>query len=213
MTVRFVGTDCSVESSNIFPLFCFGHVAWFKAIYQQPEIVFDVHESFPKRTFRNRYTILNSQGRLDLTIPLSNRSSTNKTNEIKIDYSEDWITQHLRSIKTGYSLAPFYIHFIDELKLIFESRPTFLIDLNLILFDFTLNNLGINLTYQVSKDFPNPEKNTYWRFDKIPNKKADQISTNFYPQQFEDRNGYLPNPSILDVLFNLGPEGRLFLSS
>ena len=85
-----------------FPLFCLGHAAYYKAILSTQTILFDVFETFPKSTYRNHYNISNSQGIIRLSIPLSARSSKDKTNQIEIDYNEDWINYHLKSIRAAY---------------------------------------------------------------------------------------------------------------
>ena len=69
----------------------------------------------------------------------------------------------------------------------------------------------MDLKYNLSDDFPPASENKYWRFDKIPNKKSQEIVLPYYPQQFEDRLGFITNLSILDLLMNEGPASRLYL--
>lgn len=215
LTEKLDGIDCLVESNNSlpFPLFCLGHLAYYQALMHQKNVVLDIFETFPKATYRNHYSIVNSQGLLRLAVPLSSRSSKDKTKEIEIDYNEDWVNYHLKSIKAAYSSAPFYIHYIDDLKSILKEKHKHLHNLNYALLNWTFEKLDIKLNFEISNDFPQPELNAYWRFDKTPNKRSSEIKTPFYPQQFEDRLGFTNNLSILDLLMNEGPAARLYLKS
>lgn len=188
-----------------------GHFHWFKVAYASKNIVFDVFETFPKSTYRNHYTISDSQGLLNLSIPLCGRSSKHKTHQIKINYSEQWIEQHLKSLKAAYQNSPYYIHFIDDLKIIFESKPEFLWELNFSIFNWVNQLLSLKINAQISNDFPPAHLNKDFRFGKPFNKNAQQIDTPEYFQQFSDRLGYQHNLSIVDALFNLGLETRLYL--
>lgn len=196
-----------------FPLFCLGSLAYYQALLQEEELLFDLKESFLKRSFRNRYTIINSHGYQGLTVPVLSKNSGNKTEQVKIDYSTDWIKVHIHAVQASYGLSPFFIHYFDGYTDCLNQKPDYLYELNLRLFDWVNNQLGLTIKYSLAETFPNVEVNAEWRFSKSHNRKDEIKKTPYYPQVFEDRLHYLNNPSILDLLFNEGPYGASLLKS
>lgn len=128
--------------------------------------------------------------------------------DVRIDYSEDWIKQHLKSLKTAYAASPFFEDYLPYFDTILLTQPKFLIDLNSAILDALLNCLGKQVSIKKTSEFI-----TYTDQDlrsTIHPKKASSFSHPVYYQCFDEKHGHLPNLSILDLLFNEGPNSISF---
>jgi len=198
-------------ASNYFP-----NIRYFSKLFIHENISIDLYENFPKQTYRNRCNILSANGLLPLVVPvLKGRSGKIITKDIKISYSEKWQHQHIKSIMSAYSSAPFYDFYIDEIKNLIEKKHIYLIDLNSEILKYFLNTLNIKCNIKHTNDFISLSVNNYndFRFSISPkNKISDKnFYSNEYIQVFSDRFEFLNNLSILDLIFNLGPESRTYL--
>lgn len=196
----------------------FPNIQYFTKLLKYNSIIIDYNETFPKQTFRNRCVILGANGKLNLVVPVTKgRSGKIKTKDIKINYDENWQSQHLQSIKSAYASSPFYEYFIDDFYPLFTKKLTFLIDLNYSILETVTGLLSIKNTINISNKFINIDKNNPndFRFSIIPKKAIED--NNFksirYLQVFADRYNFVPNLSILDLLFNLGTESKAYLKS
>jgi|TARA_B110000285_G_C15131673_1_gene623989 hypothetical protein len=194
-----------------FPIYPLGPISYYSALCNTDTVSFDVLESFPKRTYRNRYTIINVHGYQTLTIPIEKCDSRTKTTIVKIDYSQDWAHYHIKSIKAAYGMAPFFIHYIDDYSKLVNTKFESLVEFNVACVHWILKALQLSKEISIDENFPDPTLNSDWRFNKSYNRKAGQFKTNYYMQVFEDRLGYLNNPSILDLIFNEGPNAAALL--
>jgi hypothetical protein len=192
------------------------NINFFEEILRSEKIFIEKYENFPKQTYRNRTYILSANGVMPLVVPVNKgRSGKILTKDITLNYDENWQKQHFRSIMSAYKSAPFYDFFIDEFLIFFEKKYKFLIDFN---FDILLK---INKLLHIEKEIgftdefvKNVDINTkdlrfslnFKNFDK-------QIITSQKPyiQVFADRFDFVPNMSIIDLIFNLGPEARTYL--
>ena len=188
-----------------FPLFALSPITYYSALRDAKLVAFDVLETFPKRTYRNRYTIINVHGYQTLTIPIEKCNSTIKTNEVLIDYSQDWAHYHIKSVKAAYGMAPFFIHYFDGYCELVNTKFNSLKDFNAAAMAWVFKSLQFKFEVNILADFPDVKLNPDWRFNKQYNRNAESFETNYYIQVFEDRLGYLNNPSILDLIFNEGP--------
>ncbi len=149
-------------------------------------------------------------GLVSLTIPIvGGRSVKLPFKAVEIDYSSNWQRDHFRSLETIYGNSPFFFQYSPSLKEIFDLKPQFLVDWNKICLDWIVKKMKINLhllqdgtqsadihEIRERKDYYLPSNHD--TFENQPFFK--------YPQLFEDRIGFKPNVSILDLLFNLGPD-------
>jgi len=192
------------------------NINFFEEILRSEKIFIEKYGNFPKQTYRNRTYILSANGVMPLVVPVNKgRSGKILTKDITLNYDENWQKQHFRSIMSAYKSAPFYDFFIDEFLIFFEKKYKFLIDFN---FDILLK---INKLLHIEKEIgftdefvKNVDINTkdlrfslnFKNFDK-------QIITSQKPyiQVFADRFDFVPNMSIIDLIFNLGPEARTYL--
>lgn len=136
--------------------------------------------------------------------------------DIRIDYSKNWQKLHWKGIESAYMHSPFFEFYLDEIRLLLERKHSFLLELNLQILDFLLDSLEISRDYSLSEDFFEtvPENLQDYR-EVIHPKKDPGTDMNFraepYPQVFSDKHGFQENLSIMDLLFNEGPNARMIL--
>jgi hypothetical protein len=202
--------DIMLVSTSYFPPILY--YAWF---LQSKEISIEQFETFPKQTFRNRCVILTSNGLQSLTVPvIKPMGAKTLTRDIKVSYDEPWQQQHWKAIKTAYNSSPFLLYYQDEVESFFNRKPKFLLDLNedVIQLINSLMEWDVKDKRSVEFIFPNaidPFKDK--RFVLTPKTKV-SIDLPAYIQVFSDQYSFFENLSILDLIFNLGPEAESYLS-
>lgn len=176
----------------------------------QNKVFFGEDTHFQKQTFRNRTEICGPNGRLKLTIPIVHSKSEKhqKENEVLIANTTDWQKHHWKSICTAYRSSPFFEFYEADLAHFYEKKATHLMDFNLALIQKTMELIETPFSYEIV----GWDEKKYQRMDFLINaKKMSNDKLGHYTQVFENKNGFLGNLSILDVLFNLGPETPSYL--
>lgn len=160
---------------------------------------------------------MGANGILPLSIPvLKGHDQKTYVKDIRIDYNKKWQKLHWRSIESAYRHSPFFEFYMDEFFPFFEQRFEFLLDFNASLFELILHALEIDNTYQFSSEFMDDQEGNYTDYRDIIHPKRDLLSDPLfapvtYPQVFGDRHGFKANLSIVDLLFNEGPNARSVL--
>ncbi|MGV6845070.1 MAG: WbqC family protein [Lutibacter sp.] len=191
----------------------FAPIAQYVAIAKYDQILFEIEDNFVKQTYRNRCYIEAANGKLLLNVPIQhNKGTKTKTKNIKIDYKENWQKQHLKSLESAYKSSPFFEFYIDDLLPIFYKKETFLIDLTLKTNQLISDALELNKAFELTHFFdPQPKIADYRKLiDLKPNLP---FSFNRYIQVFEQNHRFIPNLSILDLLFNEGPNAVNYLKN
>ncbi len=201
-----------VFSSAYFP-----PVSYFALLSHFRECIIDPWEHYEKQSYRNRCEIYSPNGRQALSINIQ-KESGQKTplKDIRIDYTYGWTKNHLRSLEAAYSSTAFYEYYIDELAHILEKEPVFLFDLNQSLLQHLLDEIGLEINLIESVHYlDNLENYKDYRASfhpKIQHRKGEpEINLPPYYQVFNQKYGYLPDLSVLDLLFNLGTETEIYL--
>lgn len=196
-------------STSYFPPIL--HYAW---LLKSQEIRVEQFETFPKQTFRNRCVILSANGLQSLSVPVIKPfGAKTLTRDVKISYDEPWQQLHWRSIKTAYNSSPFLLYYQDEMKVFFNKKPQFLLDLNeeVIHLINSLMEWEVNIKRTKTFIFPKDiQQNKDKRFLLTP-KHAESLDLESYIQVFSDQYPFFENLSILDLIFNLGPEAESYL--
>lgn len=186
-------------------------IAYYKCLLQQEEYVIEHYNHYEKKTFQNRCEILSSNGKIALSVPVE-KSKTAKTSfkDIKIAYHTPWQKQHLRALVSSYQNSPFFEYYIDDFMPLYEQEFVYLLDFNMALHHKILELIGEDLPCHKSSSFESYSADHDYRFNFHPKRFLD-IELKSYIQVFSDKLGFYPNLSILDLLFNLGPETELYL--
>ena len=191
----------------------FAPIAQYVAIAKSKEILFEIEDSFQKQTYRNRCFIYTANGKHLLSVPIQHpKGVKQKTKDVKIDYKDDWNKLHLKTLQTTYNSSPFFEFYIDELKPILEKRYSFLLDLNLDAHDFIMGALQLKIPTTNTREYHKETDVVDLR--KLAIAKKEQLY-NFdrYIQGFNTSQGFLPNLSILDLIFMEGPNALNYLES
>jgi len=191
----------------------FSPIIQYVALVNAEEILFEVEDNFQKQTYRNRFVIYGANGKQVLTIPIIHprKGKRLKTKDIRIDYSTDWQKLHIRSLQSAYRSSPFFEFYEDDILLVFNKKNKYLMDLN---FDSiqTINEcLQIEFHFQKTDAYVvivDKEKD----FRNLANAKSDQkYDFQKYTQVFDAKYDFIPNISILDLIFNEGPNALMYL--
>ena len=198
---------------QIFPLFYLGPTSYYAALINAPGIRFEVKEHFIKQSYRTRCRIYGANGPLNLYVPIERNGKRNSIDELKVVYAEDWLGLHWKSFQSAYRSSPYFEYYEDELRPFYE-KPQYetLVDWNLALLDKMLEILETPLTYDRTekweKSYPEHQDLRMAFPVGLP-----QEPSRFqeYIQVFGDRHGFMPNLSVIDLLFNEGPNSGFYL--
>lgn len=192
-----------VKSCNYFP-----DIEWFRA-YRNAELCFiPVFRSYQRRSMENRCVIGSAQGPLVLSVPLEGgRNQHRCLKDIHIAYHTRWQHQHAQAIRSAYGRAPFFEHYYSLFKPMFTQSFPSLVQLNLFILDQSLKALRITPKHQVLYD-AHPALIEEPLETVLP---TTANTTKSYIQPFSDRHPFMPNLSILDLLFCCGPASTQYL--
>lgn len=197
--------------NNVFPLFYAGNIQYYSLLKQQDNILFEVNDYFEKQSFRNRCVIATANGTLPLVIPVERKSKT-PLKEVKISYAEKWQLEHWRAITSAYRKSPYFEFYEDDIKpLYLEEKIEKLSDFNLKLHTTITSKLGFTLSHQFSNRFVETSEVENDFRQCFGKKNFNKFSNTPYLQVFEEKHGFIKNLSILDLLFNCGPESGAYL--
>ena len=167
----------------------------------------EIHEHFVKQSIRNRCDIYGANGKLQLTIP-KQRKGSDKTiiKEIQISYKQSWQKEHWNAIVSSYNSSPYFEYYKDEFLPFFEQEEMLLIDFNCKLQSVILKILQIEKKIMTTTKYLHQGS-----FSDLRNHKWISEKQEKYDQVFMEKHGFIANLSILDLLFNLGPESADYL--
>ena len=190
----------------------FAPISQYSEIINSDEVLFEVHDNFQKQSFRNRCYIFNTNGKQLLNIPVKhpNSSSRKQTKDTLVENATHWQDQHFKSLKTAYRNSPFFEFYVDDLANIFEKKYTYLQDINIDTFLFVSEALQISSNFKKTSSYTKVlESNDFRNLAAIKMQPKNLVKP--YIQMFDDKHGFLPNLSILDLLFMEGPNSISFL--
>ncbi len=183
----------------------------------QPMLI-EQHEHYIKRSYRNRAHILGANGMMRLTIPLKKGKNEGQAiREVQIEYVRKWQQQHWQSIRSAYGKSPFFEHYSEELRPFFEKKYKFLFDFNFELMENLMDLIGINPEISLTNNYTHKpcEDILDLRNSIHPKEKHHKPDSHYqsitYAQVFQDKFGFVPDLSVLDLLFCMGSETSLIL--
>ena len=189
----------------------FSSIHQYSLMLKEDSILFEVHDNYQKQSYRNRCYISGPNGKQLLSIPIKHDSSEGriKSKDIKVENDFPWQNQHFKALKVAYRSSPFFELLEEEISPIFAKKYKYLYDVNLDTLDFILETLEIKIPIQETSSYSNEYQNDY---REIAHKKFQPEKPNKqYTQMFDEKNGFLKNLSILDLLFMEGPNTISFL--
>lgn len=192
-------------------------VQYFAHLQSAEQVWIEQYDHYQKQTYRNRCVIAAPDGPLSLTIPIE-KPNTQKAfmRDIRISDHGNWRHLHWNAIESAYNHTPFFEYYKDDFRPFYEKKFDFLVDYNEQLCQLVCQLTDIDTSFQRTESYVVEPSNTIIDLrDAIHPKKEVMDDASFsavpYYQVFQERLGFLPNLSIIDLLFNMGPEAILVL--
>ena len=191
----------------------FPNIAHFVAMVKAEQVTFEMDDNFLKQTYRNRAYIYAANGKLLLNIPvIHSQKNRQKYRDVKIANFTKWQDHHWKSLLSAYNTSPFFEFYKDELEPLFKIKTNTLLDFNLKCFEAVCDCLQLDIPYLKTKAY---QKNIEDKIDfrHLVNAKTEEPQFEPYTQVFSLKHGFINNLSILDLLFNEGPNAINYLES
>ena len=193
-------------------------VSYYAKLMAYDNILIEQYDHYVKQTYRNRCTIGSPNGEIALTIPtVKPENSKCPMTDIRISDHGNWRHLHWNAITSAYNSSPFFEYYEDDFRPFYENKYEFLIDFNEELRQLVCRLIDIEPLVQYTQHYQTEFLNHEFDFREVihPKKDFKLVDPSFqaipYYQVFKEKNGFLPNLSIIDLLFNMGPESLLVL--
>lgn len=195
---------------DIFPLLYFGPINYYREIARAKQSMFVLNERYAKQTYRSRCEIYGANGKLSLSIPV-HKPYGNKTlmHEVILTEATPWRQIHWKSIKSAYGSAPFYEHYGPMIEELIMNPTTNLSEYLQKIIAKTAEWLDLKVDFSDSINLTSKDQESLDR-QVIVQSLTDSDSTEYW-QVFSNKFGFLTNLSILDLLFNEGPQAQLII--
>ena len=194
----------------------FGPVQWYQKLNQSDCCLIERHDHFVKQTYRNRCVIATTSGLQALTVPIERYEGAHcEMRDIRISDHGSWRHLHWNALQSAYGESPFFEFYADDLSPFFERWWEFLFDFNTAITRKMCELLDIHPQIAFTEAYASAEEEGVTDFRDVIRPKHPLPDDGFRPrryyQVYEQKHGFQPNLSILDLLFNEGPEAVLYL--
>ena len=200
----------------------FGPIQWYQKLYRYDHCLIEQYDSFQKQTYRNRCVIATANGTQALTVPIEHLPLTSHPSplvkDLRISDHNQWRRVHWNALQSAYSESPFFEYYADDLHPFFEKKYDFLIDFNEDIRQKVCELIDFKPSVEYTKEFTSDnslQTSVIFDFRDVINAKHPKPDADFeakeYWQVFQHKHGFQSNLSILDLLFNLGPESVFYL--
>ena len=191
----------------------FGPVQWYQKLHRADAVLIEQWESFQKQTYRNRCQIATTNGVQALTVPVE-RGTSPLIKDIRISDHGNWRHLHWMALQSAYGESPFFEYYQDDIRPFFEQRWDYLVDFNEAICQKMCELIDIQPQVARSLEFvAEPKEQADYRTAINPKHPAPDagFAPKPYYQVYAPKHGFLPNLSVLDLLFNMGPESIFYL--
>jgi hypothetical protein len=190
----------------------FSPISQYSEIIKSDKIIFEMDDNFQKQSYRNRCYIYNSSGKQLLSIPVKHqiKEGRKETKDTLVENDFPWQDHHFKSLKIAYRTSPFFDLFEDDIAPIFQKKYKYLQDVNIDTFLFIEDALQLNARFSKTEKYEvETTENDFRLFAEKKHQPKKMVER--YIQMFDDEHGFIPNLSILDLLFMEGPNTISYL--
>lgn len=194
------------EAMLISAFIPFPNIYWWAKAAQYGTVCFDGYEHFQKMSYRNRYYISGSNGLITLSIPLvEGREQRTAMKDVLISNKDKWQVQHWRTLTSVYKRSPYFDFYEHDLERLYTIKFEKLADFNLASIQWLKQQLKLDFKEIITDSFEKEAADEDMRWIMKPGVERTKTDAVAYYQVFADRTGFLPNLSLLDLLFSEGP--------
>ena len=192
-------------------------IQYYSKLYAAPQVVEEQFDHYVKQTYRNRCIIAGPNGPQALTFPIEHTELLKPcTKDIRLSDHGNWRHLHWNALQSAYDKSPYFEYYADDFRPFYENKYEYLVDFNDGLRDLVCQELGLSPQIQRSTAYVDADPDLVLDFRESIRPKVDYtFDKSFrivpYYQVFAQKQGFQPNLSIVDLLFNMGPESRLVL--
>lgn len=202
-----------MKENVLLPYAILGNATWFAHYLQYQEVIVELNEHFVKQSYRSRCAIIGANGPLDLIVPIEHgRKERVPMKEVRIAYHHDWQREQWQSLVSAYRASPYFEYFERDVEPVWFKKHEMLVDRSQALLELSLALMHEKVRHYVSDSYKKDPGSLDLR-EAIHPKKGWPAAKHYpvYPQVFEDRHPFSPDLSVLDLLFNLGPDASIYL--
>ena len=183
----------------------FPNISFYKALIKHDNLLLERYEHYQKVSFRNRCYIAGPNGRILLSVPLARGKNQRTTmKDVRISDAERWQALHWKTLVSAYRRSPWFEYYEDELGMLYEKPVSFLLDWNMLCFEWANKIIGVNTPVAFTDEYHKTyetagisDRRDVFR----PEEKEVAEDSVRYTQVFQDRVGFLPDLSVLDLIF------------
>ena len=188
-------------------------VSYYTQLMAGERVVIEQCENYVKQTYRNRALIATASGVMPLTIPVEHKGGEKiLMRDLRISDHGNWRHLHWQALQAAYDKSPFFEYYADDFRPFYEGRPThYLLEFNQMLQQLVCSLLNLNVEPQLTQEYEKEGDFIDLRYDISPKKPCIIANPEPYYQVFAPSQGFLSDLSIVDLLFNMGPEALLVL--
>ena len=208
------------EETALLELQCFPSIPYFAAFFSFPTILIEQQENYRKGSYRNRFQIASANGPLFLSIPLvKGKNQQQAITDVAICYNTSWQRKYWTAIRSAYGKSPYFEYYASDIKQLLFEKQERLFDFNKAILAYFIQLFQLDTSIAFTTEyFKAPIDGIIDLRNTISPKILQPIDTmNYqvveYPQVFIEKTGFLPNLSILDLLFCQGPEAVITLTN
>lgn len=192
----------------------FPNIAHCVGLVNADKITFEVADNYQKQTFRNRTYIYGANGQLTLNVPVKHsHKNRQRYKEVRIANEDQWQQLHWKSLLSAYKTSPFFEYYEDDLRPLFYENQDYIMEFNFKCMMVIMDCIGYDLNYNQTSLYEKEPQQTQDLRNLVNARKPVSLNFEPYTQVFGSKHGFLNNLSVLDLLFNEGPNSLNYLES